>query len=90
MWPSTPTALDFLFKVRWAAPFNVPSEDTWEPMRGVEHLNIFSEFLRTESFLRPLTLSYFATVGLQEPPRHQDLEYNTTRTLVLKEGRVTP
>jgi hypothetical protein len=24
-------------KVRWAAPFNVPIEDTWEPMRGVNH-----------------------------------------------------
>jgi hypothetical protein len=26
-----------LFKVRWAAPFNVPTEDTWEPMRGDDH-----------------------------------------------------
>jgi hypothetical protein len=39
-----------LFKVRWAAPFNAPSEDTWEPMRGVDHLNIFSEFLRTDVY----------------------------------------
>jgi hypothetical protein len=29
-----------LFKVRWPPPFNVPSEDTWEPMRGVNHLSI--------------------------------------------------
>jgi hypothetical protein len=39
-----------LFKVRWATPFNVPSEDTWEPMRGVDRLKIFSEFLRTDVY----------------------------------------
>jgi hypothetical protein len=39
-----------LFKVRWATPFNVPSEDTWEPMRGDNHLNIFSEFLRRDVY----------------------------------------
>jgi hypothetical protein len=39
-----------LFKVRCAAPFNVPSEDTWEPMRGVDHLNIFPGFLRTDVY----------------------------------------
>jgi hypothetical protein len=39
-----------LFKVRWAAPFNVPSEDTWEPMREVNHLSNFSEFLRTDVY----------------------------------------
>jgi hypothetical protein len=37
-----------LFKVRWAALFNVPSEDTWEPMRGVDRLEIFSDFLRSD------------------------------------------
>jgi hypothetical protein len=66
-----------LFKVRYAAPFSVPSEDTWEPMRGVAHLNIFSEFLQhmfIENLLRPLTSSDFATAGLQECPRNQDRE----------------
>jgi hypothetical protein len=39
-----------LFKVRWAASFNVPSKDTWEPMQGVNHSSIFSEFLRTDVY----------------------------------------
>jgi hypothetical protein len=39
-----------LFKIHWAAPFNVPSEDTWEPMRGVGHLNTFPEFLRPDVY----------------------------------------
>jgi hypothetical protein len=39
-----------LFKESRAAPFNVPSEDAWEPMRGVNHFNIFSEFLRTDVY----------------------------------------
>jgi hypothetical protein len=30
--------------------FKVPSEDTWEPMRGVNHLSIFSEFLQTDVY----------------------------------------
>jgi hypothetical protein len=58
-----------LFKVRWAASFNVPSEDTWEPMRAVNHLNIFPNFVERmfiENFLGPLTLSDFATASLQE------------------------
>jgi hypothetical protein len=79
--------IGLLFKVRWAAPFDVPSEDTWEPMRGVDHLNIFSEFLRTDvfrDFLPPMTLSDFPSAGLQEPRRHQDLECCPTRTLVLQ------
>jgi hypothetical protein len=39
-----------LFKDRWAAHFNVPSEDTWEPMRGVYHLELSYEFLRTDVY----------------------------------------
>jgi hypothetical protein len=60
-----------LFKIRWAAPFNVPSEDTWEPMRGVVYLTSFPNFFERvfiENFLRPLASSDFATAGLQEPP----------------------
>jgi hypothetical protein len=45
-----PNGNGLLFKVRWAAAFNGPSEDTWEPMRGVDHLNIFSKFLRTDVY----------------------------------------
>jgi hypothetical protein len=45
------------FKVCWAAPFNVPSEDTWQPMRGVDHLNIFSKFLRTDVY-RELSVTF--------------------------------
>jgi hypothetical protein len=46
----TSNGTGLLFKVRWEAPFNVPTEDTWEPMRGVNHLNIFSKFLRTDVY----------------------------------------
>jgi hypothetical protein len=82
-----------LFKVRWAASFNVPSEDIWEPMRGVDHLDIFFDFferMSIETFLRPLILSDFATASLQEPRRHQNPEQCCiARTLLLKEGRVS-
>jgi hypothetical protein len=49
----------------------------------------FYERMSIETFLRPLTLSDFATVGLQEPRGHQDLECYTARTLVFKEGKVS-
>eukprot|EP00873_Tetraselmis_striata_P001628 jgi/Tetstr1/421892/TSEL_012792.t1 len=39
-----------LFRVRWAFPYNVPSEDTWEPLRGVKHLDIFRSFLLSKSY----------------------------------------
>eukprot|EP00873_Tetraselmis_striata_P008895 jgi/Tetstr1/429159/TSEL_019112.t1 len=50
MLPSTTMALDLLFRVRWAFPYNVPSEDTWEPLRGVKHLDIFRSFLLSKPF----------------------------------------
>eukprot|EP00873_Tetraselmis_striata_P026691 jgi/Tetstr1/446955/TSEL_034413.t1 len=39
-----------LFRVRWAFPYNVPSEDTWEPLRGVKHLDIFRSFLLSKPY----------------------------------------
>jgi hypothetical protein len=39
-----------LFKVRWAYPYNVPSEDTWEPLRSVQHLTAFETFIKSPTF----------------------------------------
>jgi hypothetical protein len=58
-----------LFKIRWAAPFNVPSEDTWESMRGVNHLSIFSEFLRTDVYRELSGTLDFVTFRNRGPAR---------------------
>jgi hypothetical protein len=58
-----------LLRVRWAAPFNVPSEDTWEPMRGVDHLYIFSEFLRTVVYRYVSATLYFVRFRNRWPAR---------------------
>ena len=39
-----------LFQVRWAYPFNVPSEDTWEPLRNVKDCQALSEFLASSTW----------------------------------------
>jgi hypothetical protein len=62
-------------------------------MRGVNHLNIFSEFLRTNvyrDFSATLDFIRFRNRWLARTPKipAQDPECCTTGTLVLKAGRV--
>jgi hypothetical protein len=92
MWLLTTTARDFCSKfvgrhrsTYLARTLGSPCE---ESTTCTYFLNFF-ERMFIENFLGPLTSWDFAIVGLQEPPRNQDPEYFTARTLVLKEGRVS-
>jgi hypothetical protein len=42
--------IGLLIKVCWADPFNIPSEDTWEPMRRFKHVDVFSDSLRSDVY----------------------------------------
>ena len=46
------TGRSLQFKVRWAAPHNDPALDTWEPLRHVSHLDVFSAFLLSPVYAR--------------------------------------
>ena len=44
------TGRSLYFLVRWAAPYNDPSEDTWEPMKELKHLDAFQLFVSSAAF----------------------------------------
>jgi hypothetical protein len=85
--------IGILFKILWAAPFNVPSEDTWEPMRGVDHLNIFPKFLRTDVYREFSATPDFVRFRNRWPARTPDTKTVSTaqrgRWCLIKEGRVS-
>eukprot|EP00873_Tetraselmis_striata_P011441 jgi/Tetstr1/431705/TSEL_021230.t1 len=58
-----------LFRVRWAFPYNVPSEDTWEPLRGVKHLDIFRSFLLSKPYRQFTESSDFIRFRNRYPSR---------------------
>jgi hypothetical protein len=92
MWRSTPTALDFCSKFvgRHLSTYLARTlESPCEESATYTSFPNFFERMFIERYLRPLTLSDFATAGMQEPPRYQDHECCTTRAMVLKEGRVS-
>jgi hypothetical protein len=66
--------IGLFFKVRWTGPFNVPSEVTWEPMQGVDHLDIFSdifsdifELMSIETFLRGMICLTLQSLACKNP-----------------------
>ena len=48
--PITRRSLQFL--VRWEAPFNDPSHDSWEPLRELDHLDAYDAFVSSPAFAR--------------------------------------
>jgi hypothetical protein len=42
--------IGLLIKLCWAESFNIPSEDSWEPMRGFKHVDVFSDSLRSDVY----------------------------------------
>jgi transposase InsO family protein len=62
-----PLCLKFL--VRWAAPFNDPSEDRWEPLKNVHRLDALAEFVCTPKWLAFKTTAAYKAFAKKYPKR---------------------
>jgi hypothetical protein len=55
------------FHVRWAAPYNDPAYDTWEPYAGVKKLDCLSLFLRSPRYQSFTTSTEFLAFAKRWP-----------------------
>ena len=46
-----PKAPSLFFLVRWAAPYNDPSHDSWEPLRSLSKLDALRAYLSSPGWL---------------------------------------
>ena len=62
-----------MFKVRWAPPYQDPSEDSWLPLKNVSDLAALDDFLRTSTWTTFAATRSFSSFRRRFPDRVPDI-----------------